>query len=218
VINLTTSTWEKTFFKFFIICYICGVVLLTFDLLPPWLEWANVVFLVTAGTLGAIYFIKNYRSIGAVFTLTVFTVSMAAEHFGVKYGFLFGDYYYNSYFGPKLFGVPITIGFAWVLVISTSHVMALRAIPHAPLLAKAILAAFATVVLDLIIDPVAFLAKEYWIWEGSSIYYDIPLFNFYSWFGLSLIPSTRFSHPIARMVIATKHVLNNNFISAEFIS
>ena len=184
---MTTGRWEKMIFKFFIIWYICGVVLLTFDLLPPWLEWANVVFLVTAGTLGAIYFIKNYRVIGALFTAIVFTVSMAAEHYGVKYGFLFGDYYYNSYFGPKLFDVPITIGFAWVLVISTSHVIALRAIPHAPLIIKAILAAFATVVLDLIIDPVAFLAKEYWIWEGTSIYYDIPMFNFYSWFGLSLL-------------------------------
>ncbi len=160
---------------------------MTFDLLPPWLEWANVVFLVTAGTLGAIYFIKNYRGIGVIFTMIVFGVSMAAEHFGVKYGFLFGDYYYNSYFGPKLFDVPITIGFAWVLVISTSHVIALRIIPQASIIAKAILGAFATVVLDLIIDPVAFIAKEYWIWEGSSFYYDIPLFNFYSWFGLSLL-------------------------------
>ncbi|KMJ58121.1 hypothetical protein AB685_13500 [Bacillus sp. LL01] len=174
-------------FRFFIIWYICGVVLLTFDLLPPWLEWANVVFLVTAGTLGAIYFIKNYRGIGVIFTLVVFFVSMAAEHFGVKFGFLFGNYYYNSYFGPKLFDVPITIGFAWVLVISTSHVIALRVIPHASISTKAILGALATVVLDLIIDPVAFIAKEYWIWESTSFYYDIPMFNFYSWFGLSLM-------------------------------
>lgn len=184
---LKINMWEKLIVRFFIIWYICGVVLLTFDLLPPWLEWANVVFLVTAGTLGGIYFIKNYRSIGFFFTFLVFFAAMAAEHFGVKYGFLFGDYYYNSYFGPKLFDVPITIGFAWVLVISTSHVLANRVIPNALILIKATLAALATVVLDLIIDPVAFIAKEYWIWEGTSFYYDIPMFNFYSWFGLSFL-------------------------------
>ncbi|KPB05007.1 hypothetical protein AAV98_09000 [Bacillus sp. CHD6a] len=179
--------WEKMIVRFFIVWYICGVVLLTFDLLPPWLEWANVVFLVTAGTLGAIYFIKNYRVIGIFFTLLVFFVAMAAEHFGVKYGVLFGDYYYNSYFGPKLFDVPITIGFAWVLVISTSHVMANRVFPTASMFVKAIIASFATVVLDLIIDPVAYIAKEYWIWEETSFYYNIPMFNFYSWFGLSFL-------------------------------
>ncbi|MCA1320125.1 carotenoid biosynthesis protein [Bacillus tianshenii] len=181
------SKWERNVFHFFILWYICGVILLTFDLLPPWLEWANVVFLVTAGSLGAIYFIKNYKTLGFLFTLIVFFSSIAAEHIGVKYGLLFGDYYYNSYFGPMLFGVPVTIGFAWVMVIATSHVMALRIFPDSPLLLKATVAALAAVVLDLIIDPVAFIAKEYWIWSGESFYYNIPMFNFYSWFGLSLL-------------------------------
>lgn len=181
------SKWESTVFRFFILWYICGVILLTFDLLPSWLEWANVVFLVTAGSLGAIYFIKNYKTFGLLFTFIVFFSSIAAEHIGVKYGFLFGDYYYNSYFGPMLLGVPVTIGFAWVMVIATSHVMALRIFPASPLWWKAVVAAVATVVLDLIIDPVAFIAKEYWIWSGESFYYNIPMFNFYSWFGLSVL-------------------------------
>ncbi|QFT88330.1 hypothetical protein FIU87_06720 [Bacillus sp. THAF10] len=179
--------WEKALFRFFILWYICGVLLLTFDLLPPWLEWANVVFLVTAGLLAIVYFIQNYRERGLIIAVFVFFVSMAAEHVGVEYGFLFGDYYYNSYFGPKLFEVPITIGFAWVMVIATSHVLAHRMMPYASAWTKAMVAAFAAVVLDLIIDPVAFIAKEYWIWEGSSFYYNIPLYNFISWFVLSLL-------------------------------
>ncbi|WP_223700729.1 carotenoid biosynthesis protein [Sutcliffiella deserti] len=184
---MQVSKWERSIYRFFIFWYICGVILLTFDLLPPWLEWANVVFLITSGSLGAIYLIKNYYRIGIAAALFIFFVSMAAEHFGVKYGILFGDYYYNAYFGPKLFEVPITIGFAWIMVIATSHVMAVRIFPNSSILIKSLTAAGATVILDLIIDPVSFIAKEYWIWTGESFYYDIPLYNFFSWFALALV-------------------------------
>lgn len=50
--------------------------------------------------------------------------SIFAEHLGVEYGILFGDYYYTQDFGPKLIGVPIAIGFAWLMVIASSHALA----------------------------------------------------------------------------------------------
>ncbi|WP_227521515.1 MULTISPECIES: carotenoid biosynthesis protein [Bacillus] len=179
------QNWDKYIFRFFIIWYVCGVILLTFDLLPPWLEWANVVFLMTAGILGFIFFIKNYKYIGLLFSLFVFFFSIIAEHIGVKYGFLFGNYYYNADFGPQLFGVPITIGFAWVMVIATSLVIATRIVKTKSVWLISLIGSFAAVVMDLIIDPVSYVAKSYWIWVDNGFYYNIPTFNFVSWYGLS---------------------------------
>ena len=179
------QNWDKYIFKFFIIWYVCGVILLTFDLLPTWLEWANVVFLITAGILAFIFFIKNYQIIGLLFSLFVFFFSIFAEHIGVKYGFLFGNYYYNADFGPQLIGVPITIGFAWVMVIATSFVIAKRIVKSNSILLVSIVGSLAAVVMDLVIDPVSYVAKSYWVWVDTGLYYNIPTFNFISWFGLS---------------------------------
>ncbi|WP_259457910.1 carotenoid biosynthesis protein [Salipaludibacillus neizhouensis] len=41
--------------------------------------------------------------------------------------------------------------------------------------------------LDLIIDPVAYAVKRYWVWNEGGFYYDIPFSNFYGWFILSFI-------------------------------
>ncbi len=51
-------------------------------------------------------------------------MSMGIESFGVHTGLFFGDYTYETDFGFKLIGVPITIGFAWLMVMATSHVLA----------------------------------------------------------------------------------------------
>lgn len=52
--------FENGVFKLFIFWYIIGVLLLSFDLLPSWLEWANAVFLILAGALGALYFMRRF--------------------------------------------------------------------------------------------------------------------------------------------------------------
>ncbi|KHF30408.1 hypothetical protein LR68_00779 [Anoxybacillus sp. BCO1] len=42
-------------YRLFLIWYACGIVLVGFRLLPPWLEWANVVFLMLAGGLAPLF-------------------------------------------------------------------------------------------------------------------------------------------------------------------
>ncbi|TLS36141.1 carotenoid biosynthesis protein [Pseudalkalibacillus caeni] len=179
----------------FLFWYGCGIILLTFNLLPPALEWANAVFLMLAGTLGALYLIVTYGKLtGGLVTLGIIIISILAEGLGVHYGLLFGSYDYNADFGLKLFGVPLAIGFAWVMVISTTHVIAgcitdgfqrKGKLIHG--LVYSVTGAILAVVMDLILDPVAFVVKEYWIWEGESIYYNIPLQNFFGWFMLAFI-------------------------------
>ncbi|MCA1054984.1 carotenoid biosynthesis protein [Rossellomorea aquimaris] len=173
---------DALLFRFFIIWYVCGVVLLSFDLLPPWLEWANAVFLITAGILAVRYFIHKFGSTyGLLISTVIFFFSYFIEYLGSTHGILFGDYHYTDQFAPNVFGVPLAIGFAWLMVMGTSHVLALRIFPNDRLL-YAVTGGLIAVVIDLIIDPVAYKVKEYWIWEEPGLYYDIPGSNFIGWF------------------------------------
>jgi bisanhydrobacterioruberin hydratase len=178
-------------FRFFVIWYIIGVFLLSFDLVPPWLEWANVVFLITSGLLAMIYFYRSGSKVyGVIAIAIVFFLSIAIESFGVHTGLFFGEYTYESDFGPKIIGVPVTIGFAWVMVIGTSHVLAAplaEAVPRLKALSYALYGALVATSLDLIIDPVAYDVKQYWVWDEGGLYYDIPFSNFYGWFILSFV-------------------------------
>lgn len=105
------ENFDRFIFRFFVFWYICGVILLTFDILPPSLEWANTVFLVLTGVLGAIFLIKQYGKIlGTVLSILIIIITFIVEGVGVHYGILFGDYFYNPDFGLILFEVPFTIG------------------------------------------------------------------------------------------------------------
>ncbi|SIQ14425.1 carotenoid biosynthesis protein [Priestia flexa] len=179
-------------YQFFIIWYICGVVLLAFDWLPTWLEWANVVFLHLSGLIAFIYMAKTYRMVtGMLVASFVMLATIVIESLGVHYDFLFGSYDYEKDFGTKILGVPLTIGSAWLMVIVTSRVLALGIMKRMELpylvkgLVYATISSIFAVIMDLAIDPVAYVVKQYWVWEGNSFYYDIPLSNFSGWFILS---------------------------------
>ncbi|PYZ94418.1 hypothetical protein CR194_02475 [Salipaludibacillus keqinensis] len=185
------TKFDSYLFRFFIIWYTIGVFLLSFDLVPPWLEWANVVFLITSGLLAMVYFYRSgSKRKSLIVIVVIFFLSMAIESFGVHTGLFFGDYTYKTDFGPKLIGVPITIGFAWVMVMATSHVLAAPIIEVVPRFKGFIYACYGAVIatsLDLIIDPVAYEVKQYWVWNEPGLYYNIPFSNFYGWFILSFL-------------------------------
>ncbi|WP_035019721.1 carotenoid biosynthesis protein [Anoxybacillus flavithermus] len=179
--------WGDRLYRLFLIWYGCGLVLVGFHLLPPWLEWANVVFLMLAGMIGALFLIERYGQRGIIATIAIFIGTMAVEYVGATYSVIFGSYHYTSQFGVTIFGVPIAIGFAWLAVIGCTHALALRFVsPTRPFVASAVGASLA-VVLDVVIDPVAYVAKQYWIWEETSVYYNVPLENFVSWFVVAFV-------------------------------
>lgn len=173
--------WGRYYYSFFLFWYGCGLVLVGFNLLPSWLEWANVLFLVLAGGIGILYFFARYgMKKGLLLSLLVFCIGMISEYLGATYGYIFGDYYYTNHFGIKVMGVPIGVGFAWVMVIGTTDALASVITQH--WLWRIVIGALAATILDLILDPVSYVVKQYWIWSGSSMYYNIPYKNFLGWF------------------------------------
>ncbi|MBB6176672.1 putative membrane protein [Anoxybacillus tengchongensis] len=179
--------WGERLYRLFLIWYGCGLVLVGFHLLPPWLEWANVVFLMLAGMIGALFLIERYGQRGIIATIAIFIGTMAVEYVGATYSLIFGSYDYTNQFGMTIFGVPIAIGFAWLAVIGCTHALALRFVSQTSPIVASVVGASLAVVLDLVIDPVAYVAKQYWLWEGTSIYYNVPLQNFAGWFVVAFV-------------------------------
>lgn len=169
-------------FYFFLFWYGCGLILVGFDILPRWLEWSNSVFIITSGILGGIYLLIHYgKKIGIIIFIGVFLSTFIVEYYGSSSQFLFGHYTYSDSFAPNVLDVPVAIGFAWVMVIATGHAILMKLGVQNKVL-RAFFGGLLALLMDLILDPVAYQAKQYWIWHEPGIYYDIPWTNFFGWF------------------------------------
>lgn len=114
--------------------------------------------------------------------LGIWLGGMAIEWSGVHTGWPFGGYSYSWILGPHLFGVPITLGFAWVAVVGSSALIAGPARPSLiGRLWKAVQTGAWTVLIDFVLDPAA-ASRGFWKWSGSGGFYGIPWSNFVSWF------------------------------------
>ncbi|MFZ3589175.1 carotenoid biosynthesis protein [Bacillus sp. DJP31] len=187
------KTLPDWFYRFFIVWYIGGLILVGFDLLPPSWEWANALFIILAGGIGIFYLCFTYSPLkGILYSVFVLILSIWVEYMGTTYGLFFGQYSYTSHFWIQLFDVPLAVGFAWVAVISSTHALTkdlLRGLSTrlSRFLLFPLIGSMLAVLLDLIIDPVAFQLKEYWLWEEPGFYYDIPASNFLGWWILAFL-------------------------------
>ena len=133
---------------------------------------------------------------GLLFPLCIYATGMIAEIIGVRTGLLFGSYAYGPIFGPKLLGVPLLIGMNWFLVVSGAlgiagvmHGFANRiqgrqvqvAFSRLAPISRVVTAALLAVIFDRVMEPVA-VKLGFWSWTDGSI----PLFNYFSWFLVSL--------------------------------
>ncbi|MBQ0138751.1 MAG: carotenoid biosynthesis protein [Kurthia sp.] len=154
-------------------------------MIPSWLEWANSVFLILAGLVALLYATETFGLFkGLTLSILVGVTTFFVEGFSAKYDVFFGNYDYTDRFPPLLFGVPIGIGFAWIVMIMAGHALVANIKNR---WFAILIAASYVVVLDLLLDPVAFVAKEYWIWASSSTYYGIPWTNFMGWFIIAFV-------------------------------
>jgi putative membrane protein len=107
------------------------------------------------------------------------------EWAGVRSGLIFGEYVYGGELQPQLLGVPLAIGFAWVLVLISSAALAQRLLPQYwrahPLLFSLAVAVLMTL-FDAMLEPAA-VALGYWTWTGGGV----PVRNAAAWFVLGFL-------------------------------
>lgn len=131
------------------------------------------------------------------FLLFASLIGFTAEIIGVNTGYLFGNYNYGQILGVAWKGVPLIIGINWFIVLYgagvSMYMLKEWIMSKLPSTANtfpqwyfyiSLVADTATlaVIFDWAIEPVA-IKLGFWHWANN----EIPAFNTYSWFGVSLI-------------------------------
>jgi uncharacterized membrane protein len=127
----------------------------------------------------------SLRGIAAFFVIFL-VISGIFENIGVLTGFPFGDYFFTSVMGPKLFVVPIFLSIAYLGMAYVSWTLAciiLREPRHpASVILVPLLAAFLMVAWDFAMDPIWANLVHTWTWRRGGAYFGVPISNFFGWF------------------------------------
>jgi putative membrane protein len=170
--------------------------LLSLDLMPFGMEWMSSLLLAMLGLAAGGWMWLNFAVRGAAISVAIFLLGLGLEYIGVTTGFPFGRYEYTGVLAPSLpGGMPLAIGFAWLLIVVAGFFTTTRAWPgnvtearSRVLPVQALVAAILAVGLDLLLEPVAYHIKGYWIWlDGNGGYYGVPWANFAAWFAAALV-------------------------------
>lgn len=169
--------------------------LMSFDLMPWGMEWMSSLLLAMLGLACGAWMVVNFRWMGLWLSLGVLAAGVALEYVGVITGVPFGEYRYMGVLVPELpGGVPLAIGFAWLLIVVGGLFAARRLLERADLGTRDpwpanLLGAVLAVGLDLLLEPVAYHVKGYWQWQAppSQGYYGVPWSNFAAWLVAALV-------------------------------
>lgn len=163
-----------------------GTVVVVGDLAVPGGGWADFVFL----AFGALVVgVAAWTAWGSRHTLAAFAWvavgSGLVETVGTLSGWPFGDYSYTDAMGPRLGVLPLAIPLAWWVVLVPLWVQARRwgGSSIGACLVRVAAVAVGAVMVDLVLEPVAWQLRGYWVWagEGGSAWFGVPLRNFAGW-------------------------------------
>ncbi len=145
-------------------------------------DWTASLYLFLAGV---IVLLGSKAAADVASLLAVAAFGFVIEVIGVRSGLPFGSYNYTAVLQPQLFGVPIVMGFAWMVLVAAIH-QTLHGSGLGRWLAV-LLASLWMTAIDLLIDPLAANQLGYWHWRAAGVYYGIPAVNFAGWFVSSLL-------------------------------
>ena len=195
--------------------HITGLIGIVFTPYKDWFIYSVPIVLLIMFLLLSITQLKFFRAYIGFFFIA-FTIGMATEIIGVNTGLLFGNYQYGQVLGPKLYGVPLLIGFNWFNIVFcsgsllTQCIDVLRSKWNVNITSRTFTiavvlggAAIATG-FDIILEPVA-VKLNFWSWENG----HIPLFNYICWFMISAI--------LLGLKMHLKKISVNTFASSLFI-
>ncbi len=139
-----------------------------------------VPFHLIANLALVLYFHRIWTKIFLAVCLFVMLAGFGIEVIGVQTQAIFGNYWYKTTLGYKIWGVPLLIAINWLIVIYTSQ--AVVSFFKLPTLLHILLATLLTVGLDVLIEPIA-IRFDFWDWaEGV-----VPLQNYIGWAGTAFV-------------------------------
>ncbi len=126
-----------------------------------------------------ISFKNDFKNFSKLLLIT-FTIGFISEQIGIQTGYLFGNYSYLNNLGFKFYGVPLIIGINWAILSIGAWNICKKITQNKfinILIASLLMTAF-----DFAMEPTA-IELNYWKWENGII----PLYNYISWFLVSII-------------------------------
>lgn len=143
-----------------------------------------VVTLTTVYLAAAVMMLHSYFAFGMRYAITfgiiTFSYALGIETLGVKTGWPFGTYHYSTTLGTQIFGVPLLVPFAWIMLSYPLMIAARRAAARWVFLYGGI----GLMIWDLFLDPQMVDAGR-WTWKlvGPRVPYEpmIPLSNAAGW-------------------------------------
>ena len=167
--------------------YLFGVLLFSLDIINIRNSLLSSVSLFITTLIPIIYQVKTFGKRGIFLLIIIFLAGFSIEVLGVHTKMIFGNYIYNEGLGIKIFGVPVLIGFSWILVALNNfwigkHITENKfyqnffKINHKEVLFFIITGTLG-LIFDLFMEPIAPL-MNYWRFKTG----NPPLINYISWF------------------------------------
>ena len=148
----------------------------------------------------------RYISITFVFALIV-------EQIGSRTGWPFGTYAYDNSLGYQIYGVPLVVPFAWMMLAHPLLIAARRTSPHWVFLSGGA----GLLAWDLFLDP-QMVSADRWTWEitGRTVPFqpEVPLLNTFGWLltGMGLMALLHLLLPRERRKNGADLVVPNIFL------
>jgi putative membrane protein len=150
---------------------------------------------------------NELKTIGIIFLL-----GMVCEILGVNYGLIFGDYIYLDNLGFKILGVPILIGFNWIIL--TLITGSLSSLLSSNIYYSVLCGAIFMILLDLLIEPVAPLLG-FWVFDNE----QVPVQNYVGWFVIGIVTQYLFQRYFKdKEITFSLHLLAANTIFFLFLN
>jgi bisanhydrobacterioruberin hydratase len=130
--------------------------------------------------------INKYRTNLIYYFTFVIVVSWLVEFVGAKTGLIFGHFTYGDVLQPKIFGVPIAIGFAWISSIIVSiAIMQKYAKINLRIFSsfkKSLIAGILITIFDYFLEMAA-IKLGFWSWNIGIV----PTQNYLAWFAFGTL-------------------------------
>lgn len=152
------------------------------------------------------------------FLSITFTYALIVEQIGVKTTWPFGSYEYSPTLGFQIYGVPLVVPFAWIMMAHPIFLAARRIAPGWVFL----VGGYGLMAWDFFLDPQMVSAGR-WSWEvtGATVPFqpEIPLSNAFGWLltGMGLMALLNIALPRERRSLGASRAVPEFFLAWSWL-
>ena len=152
------------------------------------------------------------------FLFITFFFALIVEQIGMRTSWPFGSYEYSPTLGYQIYGVPLVVPFAWIMMAHPIFIAARRLAPQWVFL----VGGYGLMAWDFFLDP-QMVSAERWTWEitGRTVPFqpEIPLSNAFGWLltGMGLMALLHYFLPSERRSLGSSRAVPEFFLAWTWV-